>query len=110
MLTTYLWLTIISMGVVTFLIRLSFIVAWGKFEMPPLLRRSLRYVPPAVLAAIILPELLRPNNSPLDLSWGNARWIAGLVAALLAWRTRNALLTILIGMIVFWVLQVMIKV
>jgi branched-subunit amino acid transport protein len=107
--STYLWLTILSMGVVTFLIRLSFIVAWGKFEMPPLVRRSLRYVPPAVLSAIILPELLRPNSLPIDLSLGNARWIAGLVAAIIAWRTRNALLTIVAGMTVFWVLQVMVK-
>jgi branched-subunit amino acid transport protein len=97
------------MGIVTFLIRLSFIIAWGKFEMPQILRRSLRYVPPAVLSAIILPELLRPNNAPIDFSLGNARWVAALAAALIAWRTRNALLTIGAGMIVFWVLQVMIK-
>ena len=107
--STYLWLTILSMGIVTFLTRLSFILAWGKFEMPPLVRRSLRYVPPAVLSAIILPELLRPNSAPIDLSLGNARWIAGLVAALIAWRTRNALLTILIGMIVFWVMGLVVK-
>jgi len=107
--TTYLWLTIFSMGVVTFLIRLSFIIAWGRFEMPPLVRRSLRFVPPAVLSAIILPELLRPNSAPIDLSLGNARWIAGLVAALIAWRTRNALLTIVTGMIVFWIISLVVK-
>ncbi|MBI5082806.1 MAG: AzlD domain-containing protein [Chloroflexi bacterium] len=107
--STYMWFTILSMGVVTFLIRLSFIIAWGKFEMPPLVRRSLRYVPPAVLSAIILPELLRPNSLPIDFSLGNARWIAGLVAALIAWRTRNALLTILIGMIVFWIISLVVK-
>jgi len=97
------------MGVVTFLIRLSFIIAWGRFEMPPLVRRSLRFVPPAVLSAIILPELLRPNSAPIDLSLGNARWIAGLVAALIAWRTRNALLTIVTGMIVFWIISLVVK-
>ena len=107
--TAYVWFTILTMGIVTFLIRLSFIVAWGKFEMPPLLRRSLRYVPPAVLSAIILPELLRPNSAPIDFSLGNARWIAGLVAALIAWRTRNALLTIVVGIIVFWVISFAVK-
>ncbi len=107
--TTYLWLTIIAMGVVTYLVRLSFILAWGKFEMPSMVRRSLRYVPPAVLSAIILPELLRPNASPIDFSFGNVRWIAGLVAALVAWRTRNALLTIVVGMFVFWLFSLVVK-
>jgi len=104
-----LWLTIVAMGVVTFLTRLSFILAWGKFEMPPIVRRSLRYVPPAVLSAIILPELLRPSGAPIDFSFGNVRWIAGIVAALVAWRTRNALITIVAGMIVFEVLSLIVK-
>lgn len=103
------WLTIVAMGVVTFLTRLSFILAWGKFEIPPIVRRSLRYVPPAVLSAIILPELLRPGGIPIDLSLGNVRWIAGLVAALVAWRTRNALITIVAGMFVFWVMSLVIR-
>ncbi len=101
-----LWITVIGMGLVTFLTRLSFIITSGKFEMPPLFRRALRYVPPAVLSAIILPELLRPGGAPLDASWHNARWLAGLIAALVAWRTRNALITIVVGMLALWGLQV----
>jgi branched-subunit amino acid transport protein len=103
------WITIVAMGVVTFLTRLSFILAWGNFEIPPIVRRSLRYVPPAVLSAIILPELLRPGGVPIDVSFNNMRWIAGLVAALVAWRTRNALITIVVGMIVFWAMSLIIR-
>ena len=68
------------------------------------LRQALRFVPPAVLTAIIFPELLMPSGQ-LDLSLGNARLFAGAAAVLVAWRTRNAVLTIVIGMLVLWVLQ-----
>jgi branched-subunit amino acid transport protein len=58
-----------------------------------------------VLAAITLPELVR-SEGPLDLSLGNFRLIAGLLAGLVAWRTKNTWLTILAGLVVFWGLSV----
>jgi branched-subunit amino acid transport protein len=63
----------------------------------------LRFVPPAVLSAIILPDLLRPDGV-WALSFGNVRLLAGILAALVAWRTKNALLTIGVGMAAFWIL------
>jgi branched-subunit amino acid transport protein len=57
-----------------------------------------------VLSAIIFPELLMPGGT-LDISWGNLRLFAGLAAALVAWRTRNVLLTIAVGMGVLYLLQ-----
>ena len=98
----HMWLTVIAMGAVTYLTRLSFILAWGKFELPRAARLALKYVPTAVLSAIILPELLRPGGAQLDASPFNARWVAGVVAALVAWRTRNTLLTIVTGLLVLW--------
>ena len=98
------WLIIIVGGLLTFGMRLSFIYFFGRVEIPAALRRSLRFVPPAVLSAIILPELLLPAGH-LDLGFGNHRWLAGLVAILVAWRTRNTLLTILAGMAALLILQ-----
>ena len=103
-----LWLTIIAMGLVTFAIRLSLIALLGRFEMPPLISRGLRFVPPAVLSAIALPELLQPGGQ-LNLSLGNARLLAGLIAVLMAWRTRNVLLTVGVGMLALWLLQSLLK-
>ena len=68
------------------------------------MRRALHYVPPAVLSAIIFPELLYPANH-LDLSLGNTRLLAGMIAILVAWYTKNTLLTILAGMIALFILQ-----
>jgi branched-subunit amino acid transport protein len=99
-----LWLTMLGMGAITYGIRLSFILLWGKIALPPTVQRSLRFVPVAVLSAIIFPEILRHggawNASPL-----NPRLLAGVIAALVAWRTRSAVLTIVVGMMALWGLQ-----
>ena len=47
-----LWAALIGMTVVTFALRASFLLLPPHVETPPLLRRALRYVPPAVLTAI----------------------------------------------------------
>ena len=101
------WLLLIGMGLVTYTIRLSLIVLIGRVDVPPLIQRALRFVPPAVLSAIILPELLRPGGT-LNVSLGNVRLLAGVLAAGVAWRTKNVLLTIGVGMVALWVLQVVI--
>ena len=101
------WLLLIGMGVVTYAIRLSLIVLIGRVDVPPLVQKALRFVPPAVLTAIIFPELLRPGGT-LDLSFGNVRLLAGVLAAGVAWRTKNVLLTIGVGMVALWVLQVVV--
>ena len=99
-----LWLTILLAGVATFATRLSFIQLYGRRTFPDWLARSLRFVPPAVLTAIIIPELL-VHDGGLDFSFGNFRLLAGTIAALVAWRTKNVMLTVLVGMAVLWALQ-----
>ena len=99
-----LFLTILGMGLVTFLIRLLPILLVGRTQLPRWASQSLRYIPPAVLTAIIVPDLLLPGGV-LDLSLTNGRLVAGSVAALVAWRSRNVLLTVAAGMGVLWGLQ-----
>ncbi len=98
------WLIILLMGLVTYLIRLSFIGGLGKVDLPPLVRRALRFVPPAVLTAIIVPEVLLPAGV-VDISLGNTRLLAGVLAAVVAWRTKNVVLTVAAGMGALWVIQ-----
>src|SRR5512144_2560049 len=92
-----LWLIFLAAGLLTYAMRLSFILLWGKIDVPVWLQRALRFVPPAVLTAIFFPELFMPGGT-LDLSPGNSRLIAGILAVVVAWRTRNFGLTILVGM------------
>jgi branched-subunit amino acid transport protein len=102
--TSTLWLAIVGAGAGTFALRLSFIALLGQVEMPLFLRRVLRLVPAAVLTAFVIP-LLFYENGALQVSLGNERLLAGLVAALIAWRTRSVLFTLGGGMAMLWTLQ-----
>jgi branched-subunit amino acid transport protein len=100
------WLVMLIGGLITFGMRFSLIFLFGKFEVPETMRRALHYVPPAVLSAIVFPELLFPAGQ-FDFSPGNTRLLAGIAAILVAWFSKNTLLTILAGMIVLFILQVL---
>ena len=98
------WLTIIAAGLITYATRLFPIISYGRFEMPKQVERALLFVPVAVLTAIFLPELVYIQDDLL-LSFRNPRLLAGLLAILIAWRTKNVMYTIVIGMLALWVLQ-----
>lgn len=91
------WLTMFIGGLITFGMRFSLIYLFGKFEIPETMKRALHYVPPAVLSAIIVPELLIHDGS-LNIAFTNIRLMAGIVAIVTAWVSRNTPLTILVGM------------
>jgi len=61
-------------------------------------------VPASVLAALTLPGFVILHGS-LDVSLTNPRLIAGALAALVAWRTRDVLATTVAGMGSLWLLQ-----
>ena len=75
-----------------------------KQRLAPWLERSLRYVPAATLAGLVFPALLLQNNK-LALSISNDRLIAGILAAIIAYYTRNVLVTIIFGLVVLWILK-----
>lgn len=101
-----LWAVVCCIGLFTFGYRLSFIMFADRLRLAPGLRRALRFVPIAALTAIIAPELLM-HNGALLIGPSNLRLIAGLIATLVAWRTRNVLWTIVVGMGTLWLLQLL---
>ena len=105
---TTLWLTLVVVGLLTFGTRLSFIALAGRVEMPEWFQRTLRFVPVAALSAILTPELVQPKGH-LDISFGNFRLLAGILAIVVAWRTKNVLLTIGVGMAALLILQAVIR-
>lgn len=92
------WLTMILAGIITFVIRVSFVLLFGKIRVSTRLNQALNLVPPAVFSAIIFPDMFLQNNQ-LAIHLNNGRMIAGMLAILVAWRTRNIVLTVLTGMI-----------
>lgn len=100
------WLVMLFGGLVTFGMRFSLIYLFGKFQVPETMRRALHYVPPAVLSAIIFPELFL-RNGILDISMNNIRLFAGLVAVLVGWFSKNTLVTIIAGMLALFLFQIL---
>ena len=100
------WLVMLLGGLITFGMRFSLIYLFGRFEVPETMRRALHYVPPAVLSALVFPELFM-HDGVWDLSLENARLLAGLVAILVAWLSRNTLITIIARMLALFLLQLL---
>ena len=102
-------LIVLGMALVTYATRVGMIVAlgwksfWDDEGGPSLLRRWLRYVPPAVLAALIAPPILAPQG---QIELGLPLW-AATVGAGVAWYTRSPFWAILSGMMAFWVLRIL---
>ena len=97
-------LVVVAIGIGTYLIRLSFIGLVGDGELPVVLRRPLQFIAPAVLAALVVPAVLRPEGQ-VDVTLDNLRLPAALVAAAVAWRTRSVAATTVAGLGVLWLLQ-----
>jgi branched-subunit amino acid transport protein len=90
------------MALATFFTRFAMIAALGR-DLMPLLRRWLRYVPPAVLAALVVPPVLAPQGR---LQLGLPAVVL-LVGAAVAWRTRSVLWTIVGGMAAYRTLRLL---
>jgi branched-subunit amino acid transport protein len=93
-------LIFLGMAMATYFTRYAMIAALGR-EVPPLLQRWLRHVPVAVLAALVAPAAFAPQNR---LEIGLPAW-AVMAGALVAWRTRSVLWTIVGGLATFWLLR-----
>lgn len=93
-------LLIAGMVAATFLVRYPVLALLGKVSMPDPMLRALRYVPAAVLTAIIVPEVLLADGRLKIID--NGYLIASVVAALVSWRTKSLLLTIVVGMAALW--------
>lgn len=94
------WAVFAGMALVAFGFRASFLLLGERMALPRAVRRALDYVPPAVLAALVLPVFF-----DLHASWtmlDTARLIAGAVAAGVAYRTRSIPATLVVGMAVLW--------
>lgn len=95
-----LWAVITVVAVITYCLRLSFFILFGYIDgIPDLVDAPLRYVAPAVLAALVVPQILVVDGS---IVYGNPRMVAGLFAGIMAWRTKNITATVGVGMVVLW--------
>ncbi|MGF1513969.1 MAG: AzlD domain-containing protein [Elainellaceae cyanobacterium] len=94
-------LTLLGMAIATFSIRYVIFAASSRIALSPALLSALRYVPPVVLTAIVVPEVLIQDGA-LHLSPLNPRLAGAIAAVVVGYLTKNLLLTIVVGMGVFF--------
>jgi branched chain amino acid efflux pump len=94
-----------GMALVTFLIRYPVLALVGKIDIPKRILDALRYVAPSVLAAIVVPVVLLPNDRPIHQPADAIPLVATLLAALVMWRSKSLLATILVGTAAFLILR-----
>ncbi len=99
------WLVILVGGLLTYALRCSFLFAADRLNsLPDDVREAFRLIPPAALAALALPAVLRPQATLVLLG---PRPLAAIVALAVAWRTRSVFFTIALGMAAVVTLEVL---
>ena len=98
------WIAIVGIALTSIATRGSFVIFGARLALPPLVEQALRFAPAAVLGAIVAPALLLKGGHA-DLSAGNHRLIAAVLAGVLMWRTRSMMATIAGGMVALTLLR-----
>ena len=92
----YYVVVILGMAAVTYATRVGFIGVARQFELHPLLRRSLEYVPVSILAALIFPAVLAPSGQ-MESPMSNIYLWAAVVTTAVLMRTKRPWLSIVVG-------------
>lgn len=87
-------------GVGTYLIRAGSLSLGGRMTWPTWLREWFVFVTPAVLGALLGPEIFLPNQHGIFL-WNNETFLASIPTGIVAWYSRNLLLTVMVGVLCF---------
>lgn len=91
------FLLIVGMTIVTYLTRYSPLLLFRSTGVPGWVEEWMKPIPVAVLTALIVPSLFLQEGI-LSISLENHYLVAGIAAALIAWKTRNILLTLGLSM------------
>ncbi|WP_153916174.1 AzlD domain-containing protein [Shewanella sp. TC10] len=97
------WLIISSMAAVVFISRYLLLEPKLPLKLSDKTLTFLSYSAPAVLTAILAPIVFVPEGQ-LNLTFDNTYLVCGVVATLLAYFTRNTLLTTVLSIGLFFIL------
>lgn len=101
-------IVVLGMFIVTFSIRFVLFASAQKANMPTWLESGLKYVPVSVLTAIIAPMSLT-GTSGLDVALTNPWCVGALVALVVGVTFKRQLLTIVTGVVVFFLAKLLVS-
>ena len=94
------WLAVLVIALGTFIYRYSFIGGRFKVELPEMIKRGLEFVPVSVMATLVALGFFVGSDKSFTLD--PASLATALAASAAAFRFRRDLLTIVIGLAVYW--------
>ena len=99
---TDLWTLAVIAGLagVTVLTRSFFFMSDKPWHLPAWAQRGLQYAPIAALSAVVIPEIVMSQGQLIG-TWQDARLFAAAAGTAVYFRTKNVLLTIVLGMAVY---------
>ena len=94
------WLVLLAVGAGTYLMRVAFLVS-HRTEPPATVRRTLPFIGPAVLGAMVAPALVLPGGS-LSIQATVPALVAAAACGLVWWRYASMPLALLAGLLAAW--------
>lgn len=98
-------LAIVAVGIGTYLSRAIFVLALANKRIPDAVLVALQFVAPAVLSALIVALLI---DSDGNVAIGVPETAAFVAGGTVAYKTRNHIYTLLVGLGVFWVVRALV--
>jgi len=102
------FLLYVAMASVTYLPRMLPLVVLSRVNMPARLMRWLSFVPVAVLAALLSPDLLLVSEGDASVLWlspANLRLLAAIPTFFVALRTKNLYAPVITGLCTIFILN-----
>lgn len=99
------FIAIVIVGLGTYASRAVFILALANRTIPKPVLVSLEFVAPAVLAALVVALLIDESG---NVAIGVPELSAFAAGGLVAYKTRNHILTLIAGMAVYWVVRALV--
>lgn len=99
------FLSTVVAGVGTYASRSVFILSLARKRIPDNIRLALEFVAPAVLGALVVTVLIDDSGS---VAIGIPEVSALTVGGIVTYKTRNHILTLVLGMTVYWVVRALV--
>lgn len=103
------WILIIGMGIVTYLPRMMPLLIFSKKNIPPWLESWFKFIPVGIFSALVFPNIFI-RNQMFSMTINNIELISSILVFAIAFKTRSLGLSVIVGIISYWILGEIINV
>ena len=97
------WILIVGMAIVTYVPRMIPLLMFSKKNLPSWLESWLKYIPVGIFSALVFPDIFI-RNQMFSMTINNIELISSILVFAIAFKTRSLGLSVIVGIISYWVL------